>query len=171
MHLPEDFHSRIAVETSRGTLFFLERFQRCFDNFQAIIWHFLRSVVLEQEIMVAVVVVVLFFCFLKSVLQHYGFFDKCIYSTWLFFHFWTFFYNSTNSWLLSCQILVNRSLSRTPVRVCHNELQPKKLWCLLRSVSCSADGWYWKGARLGISSPTMYMLAFVKCWPLSVSRL
>lgn len=81
MHLPEDFHSRIAVETSRGTLFFLERFQRCFDDFQAIIWHFLRSVVLEQEIVVAVVVVVLFFCFLKSVLHHYGFFDKCIYSS------------------------------------------------------------------------------------------
>lgn len=66
MHLPEDFHSRIAVGTSCGTLFFLEGFQRCFDNSQAFIWHFLQSVALEQEIVVVVVLVCGLFLVLLS---------------------------------------------------------------------------------------------------------
>lgn len=81
MHLSEDFHSWIAVETCCGTLFFLERFQRCFDSLQAIIWHFLQSVVLKQEIMV--VVAVLFGIFLLSKGRAPGLWvsDKCSYST------------------------------------------------------------------------------------------
>lgn len=41
--------------------------------------------------------------------------------------YFSFFYYSTNSLLLSsCQILLNRSLSKAAVPVCHNELQPRK---------------------------------------------
>lgn len=51
LHFYEDFHSKIAVETSCGTWFFPERFWKCLDNLQVIIQHLLQSAFPEQKIM------------------------------------------------------------------------------------------------------------------------